>query len=97
MRGDESFAYDLIAGQSRVSGRVALLLRSTERNLSAARFVTPHPLLTTVKPGRGARPGARRRGAWDLRFVSVFVVLAGGEGRVIKVQPAFAIETGRAG
>ena len=31
MRGDKSFAYDLLVRPGRVSGRVALLLRSTER------------------------------------------------------------------
>lgn len=31
MRGVESFAYDLIVRQGRVSGRVVLLLRSAER------------------------------------------------------------------
>jgi hypothetical protein len=30
MRGDKSFAYDLVARHGPVSGRVALLLRSTE-------------------------------------------------------------------
>lgn len=38
MRGVESLAYDLDVQHGRVSGRVALLLRSAERNPSAARF-----------------------------------------------------------
>jgi hypothetical protein len=36
MRGDESFAYDLIVPPGRVSSRVVLLLRSTERKPAVA-------------------------------------------------------------
>jgi hypothetical protein len=39
MRGDKSFAYDLIVPLGRVSSRVALLLRSTERKPTRTRFV----------------------------------------------------------
>ena len=39
MRGDKSFADDLIAHRGVVSGRVALLLRSTETKPSIPRFV----------------------------------------------------------
>jgi hypothetical protein len=39
MRGDKSFADDLIVHRGVVSGRVALLLRSAETNPSMPRFV----------------------------------------------------------
>ena len=39
MRGDKSFAYDLFVPHRRVSSRVVLLLRSTERKRSRPRFV----------------------------------------------------------
>ena len=39
MRRDKSFADDLVVRQGRVSSRVALLLRATERKPSSARFV----------------------------------------------------------
>ena len=42
MRGDKSFAYDLIVPPGRVSSRVALLLRSTERKPARTRFVRLH-------------------------------------------------------
>ena len=38
MRGDKSLAYDLVARQGRVSSRVALLLRSAERQPWPPRF-----------------------------------------------------------
>lgn len=38
MRGDKSFAYDLLVRPGRVSGRVALLLRSTERKPVAGKI-----------------------------------------------------------
>ena len=39
MRGNKSFADDLIVGQGAVSSRVALLLRSAEAKPSLPRFV----------------------------------------------------------
>ena len=42
LRGNKSFADDLIVGLSAVSGRVALLLRSAEAKLSLPRFVEKH-------------------------------------------------------
>ena len=39
MRGDESFAYDLIVSYGAVNSRVVLLLRSTERKRSRPRPV----------------------------------------------------------
>lgn len=45
MRGDKSFAYDLLVRPGRVSGRVALLLRSTERKPVAGKICekfSPH-------------------------------------------------------
>jgi hypothetical protein len=38
MRGDKSFAYDLLVRPGRVSGRVALLLRSAERKPVAGKI-----------------------------------------------------------
>jgi hypothetical protein len=43
MRGDESLADDLIVRMGRVRGRVALLLRSTERKPSPTRFFPDAP------------------------------------------------------
>ena len=39
MRGGESLAYDLIVWRGRVRGRVALLLRSTERKPPAGQIL----------------------------------------------------------
>jgi hypothetical protein len=49
MRGDKSFAYDLLVRPGRVSGRVALLLRSTERKPVAGKICekfSPHQCTT---------------------------------------------------
>ena len=56
MRGDKSFAYDLIVRYGPVSSRVALLLRSAEGKPPSTRFVfkTLHHLL----------PSARDEGAY---------------------------------
>jgi hypothetical protein len=61
MRWDESFADDLIARLGAVSGRVALLLRSTEAKPTSSRFVPQEH----APPGSQAteRPaGVERRG-----------------------------------
>lgn len=61
MRGDKSFAYDLIVWPGRVSGRVALLLRSTERKpvrqLDLLRKLSPicDPLDVVLRWGRVSR------------------------------------------
>ena len=49
MHGDKSFAYDLLVRPGRVSGRVALLLRSTERKPVAGKICenfSPHQCTT---------------------------------------------------
>ena len=52
MRGDKSFAYDLFVPHRRVSSRVVLLLRSTERKRSRPRFVDYNlPLIYGLVPG----------------------------------------------
>ena len=52
MRGDKSFAYDLFVPHRRVSSRVVLLLRSTERKRSRPRFVDYNlPLTYGLVPG----------------------------------------------
>lgn len=52
MRGDKSFAYDLFVPHRRVSSRVVLLLRSTERKRSRPRFVDYNlPLMYGLVPG----------------------------------------------
>ena len=52
MRGDKSFAYDLFVPHRRVSSRVVLLLRSTERKRSRPRFVDYNlPLAYGLVPG----------------------------------------------
>jgi hypothetical protein len=48
MRGDKSFAYDLLARPGRVSGRVALLLRSTERKPVAGKICESFSLLLPI-------------------------------------------------
>ena len=68
LRGVKSLAYDLVAPSGRVSGRVALLLRSAERQpVSRPRFVSgsTHSPPPTAPPrrgrseGEGCRPGMR--------------------------------------
>lgn len=55
MRGDESFAYDLVVRHRPVNSRQALLFGSIEgKRSSSARFV--HPYLAARQPiGRGVR------------------------------------------
>jgi hypothetical protein len=72
MRWDESFADDLIARLGAVSGRVALLLRSTEAKPTSSRFVpqehAPPSSEATVRPagvewrGGGVVGGEGHRG-----------------------------------
>ncbi len=50
MRGDKSFAYDLLVRPGRVSGRVALLLRSTERKPVAGKICERNSLPISVPP-----------------------------------------------
>lgn len=73
MRGDKSFAYDLIVPHRRVSSRVVLLLRSTERKRSWPRFVDFYnlPLIYGLVPGveggseeGAAAEGCRRSVSW---------------------------------
>ena len=53
MRGDKSFAYDLIVPPGRVSSRVALLLRSTEPKPICPSFEKFSPLMSL--PRRAVR------------------------------------------
>ena len=69
MRGGKSFAYDLIASHGRVRGRVALLLRSTERKPPWPRFgerpaqtTGPRPAGVSLHAGRRTGAAAGRRG-----------------------------------
>lgn len=43
MRGDKTFAYDLVMGHGAVSSRVVLLLRSAEAKPPTLSFVEKHP------------------------------------------------------
>jgi hypothetical protein len=61
MRGDKSFAYDLFVPHRRVSSRVVLLLRSTERKRSRPRFVES-PI--DLQAGPGCRGGRKSSAAW---------------------------------
>ena len=65
MRGDKSFAYDLIVWPGRVSGRVALLLRSTER-----KPVCQLDLLSRLSPICGSLHGRFRGGRHPLSFIA---------------------------
>ena len=52
MRGDKSFAYDLIVRYGAVNSRVVLLLRSIEAKPQSPRFVLLHsPSINQVRPG----------------------------------------------
>ena len=66
MRGVKSLAYDLVVPQGRVSSRVALLLRSTERQPAGARFFSrrEYALSPTHRPAisRAMRGGDRAVG-----------------------------------
>ncbi len=66
MRGGESLAYDLIVWRGRVRGRVALLLRSTERKPPAGQIlgqdfveiflqICPHLMLAIRKLEEGGK------------------------------------------
>jgi hypothetical protein len=56
MRGDESLAYDLTVRVGRVRGRVALLLRSTERKpLARLDFLRVRPFGRILPPSEGGR------------------------------------------
>ena len=50
MRGDKSFAYDLLVRPGRVSGRVALLLRSAERKPVAGKICESFSLPISGSP-----------------------------------------------
>jgi hypothetical protein len=55
MRGDRTFAYDLVMRHGAVSGRVVLLLRSTEAkpfSLLSVRIHSPIPVLASAGPLR---------------------------------------------
>ncbi len=56
MRGNKSFADDLIVGQGAVSSRVALLLRSAEAKPSLPRFVETKSLQFVIRSAAQARP-----------------------------------------
>lgn len=72
MRGDKSFAYDLLARPGRVSGRVALLLRSTERKPVAGKICESFSLL----PISGVTMSVRRwRGVFRILEGWVFTLV----------------------
>ena len=56
MRGDKTFAYDLVIGDGAVNSRVVLLLRSIEAKPPLPRFVLLHSPLT-VQVRFGSRRG----------------------------------------
>jgi hypothetical protein len=58
MRGDKSFAYDLIVRYGPVSSRVALLLRSAEGKPPSTRFVynTLHDIISVYQDFQGGLP-----------------------------------------
>lgn len=53
MRGDKTFAYDLVMGHGAVSSRVVLLLRSAEAKPPTLSFVEKHPLAVLSQGTRG--------------------------------------------
>ena len=53
MRGDKTFAYDLVMGHGAVSSRVVLLLRSAEAKPPTLSFVEKHPLMALLQSFRG--------------------------------------------
>ena len=57
MRGDKSFAYDLFVPHRRVSSRVVLLLRSTERKRSRPRFVDLQSPIDFIRASSECRRG----------------------------------------
>lgn len=71
MRGDESLAYDLTVRVGRVRGRVALLLRSTERKpLARLDFSRVRPFGRILPPSEGGRSdlwkgGVKEERAWS--------------------------------
>jgi hypothetical protein len=66
MRGDKSFAYDLIVRYGPVSSRVALLLRSAEGKPPSTRFVfffkTLHLLSYSNRVSKGGPTGSQGTG-----------------------------------
>jgi hypothetical protein len=70
MRGDKSFAYDLIVRYGPVSSRVALLLRSAEGKPPSTRFVF-YKLSIYCSGTLQGLEGVRRGGG--VRGVSAFV------------------------
>lgn len=76
MRGDESLAYDLTVRVGRVRGRVALLLRSTERKpLARLDFSRVRPFGRILPPSEGGRSDLWKGG------------VKGGEGLVGRSMP----------
>ena len=53
MRGDKTFAYDLVMGHGAVSSRVVLLLRSAEAKPPTLSFVEKHPSRVLVQGVEG--------------------------------------------
>jgi hypothetical protein len=74
MRGDKSFAYDLLVRPGRVSGRVALLLRSTERKPVAGKICekfSPHQCTTLCEVLEGNESDV----SYEMGLMHVYVLV----------------------
>jgi hypothetical protein len=91
MRGDKSFAYDLIVRYGPVSSRVALLLRSAEGKPPSTRFV-----LLKLSIYRPALPGPRRSRSRDGVGRPACCVLGSTEG-LVRQGPLYSSNGGSQG